>query len=395
MIMTSTTTARPAREMRAWEKNLMGVKINEFPRLLPGLLVVSLLAWLSIWLSEFIGVRLMGFEKSPVSAVMVAILLGMIIGNIVVLPGWLKPGLQFAVKKLLRLGIILLGIRLSVFDVFRVGAVGVPIVVLCIAIALFFTTRLNEWLRLPERLGTLIAVGTSICGVSAIVAAGPAIDAEDEEVAYAIAVITVFGIVAMLAYPYAANIIFAGNPVQAGLFLGTAIHETAQVAGAGLVYADVFSAPRGLDVATITKLIRNAFMAVVIPLMAFYYARRALGQGEEFEGQKTSFTKLFPLFIFGFLAFAVFRSIGDAGIQAGSKAFWLWDSAAWENIYIFIKRWAVIFMVLALAGVGLSTSYRILKGMGIKPFVVGLGAALMVGVVSLITIFLLGTFVTF
>ena len=393
--MTSTTTARPAREMRAWEKNLMGVKINEFPRLLPGLLVVSLLAWLSIWLSEFIGVRLMGFEKSPVSAVMVAILLGMIIGNIVVLPGWLKPGLQFAVEKLLRLGIILLGIRLSVFDVFRVGAVGVPIVVLCIAIALFFTTRLNEWLRLPERLGTLIAVGTSICGVSAIVAAGPAIDAEDEEVAYAIAVITVFGIVAMLAYPYAANIIFAGNPVQAGLFLGTAIHETAQVAGAGLVYADVFSAPRGLDVATITKLIRNAFMAVVIPLMAFYYARRALGQGEEFEGQKTSFTKLFPIFILGFLAFAVIRSIGDAGIHAGGEAFGLWDNATWKAIHSFIKSWAVNFMVLALAGVGLSTSFHILRGLGIKPFVVGLGAALMVGVVSLTMIFLLGTFVTF
>ncbi len=395
MIVTSTTTARPARQMRAWEKNLMGVRINEFPRLLPGLLVVSLLAWLSIWLSKFIGVSLMGFKQSPVSTVMVAVLLGVIIGNIIPLPSWLKPGLQFAVQRVLRLGIILLGIRLSVFDVFRVGALVVPIVALCVATALLFTTRLTKWLKLPERLGTLIAVGTSICGVSAIVATGPTIDAEEEEVAYAVAVITVFGIAGMLVYPFAANMLFAGDPVKAGIFLGTAIHETAQVAGAGLVYADVFSAPRGLDVATITKLVRNVFMAVVIPLMAFYYTRKAVEQGEEFEGQKTSFTKLFPLFILGFLAFAVLRSIGDAGIQSGSKAFWLWDSAAWKSIYIFVRRWAVIFMVVALAGVGLSTSYRILKGLGIKPFVVGLGAALMVGVVSLATIFLLGTFVTF
>jgi uncharacterized integral membrane protein (TIGR00698 family) len=393
--MTRATTARPGREMRAWEKNLLGVKVDDFPKLLPGLLAVSLLAWLSIWLSDYIGVRLLRFEKSPVSAVMVAIVLGMIIGNIIPLPVWLKPGLQFSVKKVLRLGIILLGIRLSIFDVFRVGVLGVPIVVLCVGIALLFTTRLNSWLRLPERLGTLIAVGTSICGVSAIVAAAPAIDAEDEEVAYAVAVITVFGLVAMLAYPYAAQWIFAGNPVQAGLFLGTAIHETAQVAGAGLVYADVFSAPRGLDVATITKLVRNAFMAIVIPLMAFYYTRRAMRKGEGFEGQKTSLTKLFPLFILGFLAFAVLRSIGDAGIHAGGKAFGLWDAAAWKGIYTVIKQWAVIFMVLALAGVGLSTSFRILKGLGIKPFVVGLGAALMVGVVSLATISLLGTFVTF
>jgi uncharacterized integral membrane protein (TIGR00698 family) len=381
--------------MRAWENNMLGVKINDFPSVLPGLLVVSLLAWLSIWVSDFIGVRLMGFEKSPVSAVMVAIILGMIIGNTLPLPGWLKPGFQFAVKKVLRLGIILLGIRLSVFDVFRIGTLGVPIVILCLAIALLFTTRLNAWLRLPERLGTLIAVGTSICGVSAIVAAGPAIDAEDEEVAYSVAVITVFGIVAMLVYPYAANLIFADDPVKAGLFLGTAIHETAQVTGAGLVYADLFSAPRGLDVATVTKLVRNVFMAVVIPLMAFYYTRRAAGQGEDFEGQKTSFTKLFPLFILGFVVFAVLRSIGDAGIQTGGKAFGVWDSASWKGIYSFIQVWAIRFMVLALAGVGLSTNYRILKGLGIKPFLVGLGAALMVGLVSLATIALLGTFAQF
>jgi uncharacterized membrane protein YadS len=198
-----------------------------------------------------------------------------------------------------------------------------------------------------------------------------------------------------LVYPYAAQVIFAGDPVQAGLFLGTAIHETAQVAGAGLIYADLFSAPRGLDVATVTKLVRNAFMAIVIPLMAFYYARRTAGQGEELEGQRTSFTKLFPLFILGFLAFAVLRSIGDAGIQAGGKALGLWDSATWQGIYSFIRQWAINFTVLALASVGLSTSFRILKGLGIKPFIVGLGAALMVGVVSLATISLLGTLAMF
>jgi uncharacterized membrane protein YadS len=227
------------------------------------------------------------------------------------------------------------------------------------------------------------------------VAAAPAIDAEDEEVAYAVAVITVFGLIAMLVYPYAANTIFAGDPVRAGLFLGTSIHETAQVAGAGLVYADVFSAPRGLDVATVTKLVRNAFMALVIPLMAIYYARRAMGQGEEFEGQKTGFSKLFPLFILGFLACAALRSIGDAGIHAGGKAFGLWVGADWKDIYTFVQRWAVNFMVVALAGVGLSTSFRILKGLGIKPFLVGLGAALMVGVVSLATIFAMGTLAKF
>jgi len=390
--VSSTTTARPARKMSAWEKNLLGTTVDQAPQLLPGLLVAGLLAWLSIWLSKYIGVNLMGFAKTPISAVMMAILLGLIINNVVPMPASLKPGFKFVVKKILRLGIILLGIRLSIFDVFKLGALGVPIVLLCIAGALFFTTRLNKWLRLPERLGTLIAVGTSICGVSAIVATGPAIDAEDEEVAYAVAVITIFGLLATLVYPYAANVIFAGDPVKAGLFLGTSIHDTSQVTGAALVFADVFSLPRALDVATVTKLVRNVFMAAVIPLMALYYARRAAGQ-DEFAGKKTSFAKLLPLFIVGFLALAVVRSIGDAGINAGSNAFGLWDGAAWKGIYSFVKTWAVNLLVVALAGVGLSTSFRTFKGLGVKPFVVGLGAALLVGVVSFVAISLLGTFV--
>lgn len=181
--------------MNSVEKNLFGVKASQVPSLLPGLLAAALLAWLSIWLSKFVGVTLIGFEKTPISAVMVAIVLGLITGNLVRLPATLKPGFAFSVKKVLRLGIILLGIRLSVFDVVRLSALGVPIVLFCIVSALFFTTRLNKWLGLPERLGTLIAVGTAICGVSAIVATSPAIDAE-EEVAYAVAVITIFGILA-------------------------------------------------------------------------------------------------------------------------------------------------------------------------------------------------------
>jgi len=390
----SAGVAHPTRKMNALEKNLLGVKIDRVPQLPPGLLAAALLAWLSIWLSRYIGVTVMGFEKTPISAVTMAIVLGLIIGNVVSLPAWLKPGFKFAVKKVLRLGIIMLGIRLSIFDVFKLGALGVPIVLLCILSALLVTTRLGKRLRLPGRLSTLIAVGTSICGVSAIVATGPAIDARDEEVAYAVSVITIFGIIASLVYPYAANAIFAGDPVKAGLFLGTAIHDTSQVTGAALAFADVFSLPRGLDVATVTKLVRNTFMAAVIPLMTLYYTRKVAGQ-DEFTGKKTGFARLLPLFVVGFLVFTVLRSVGDAGINAGGSAFGVWDSATWKGIHSFIKHWAVNLLVLALAAVGLSTSFRVLKSLGIKPFIVGLAAAFIVGVVSSVAISLLGTLVTF
>jgi uncharacterized integral membrane protein (TIGR00698 family) len=390
--MRSTTAVDPGRKMRALESALLGTRFKEIHLLVPGLLLAALLAWLSVWLSEYIGCNVMGFEKSPVSSVTMAILLGLIIGNIVALPDWLRPGFRFAVRKVLRLGIIMLGIRLSLFDVFRLGAVGVPIVLVCILGALFFCTRLSAWLRLPARLGTLIAVGTSICGVSAIVATGPAIDAREEEVAYAVSVITIFGMVATLVYPYVAHLIFADDAVKAGLFLGTAIHDTSQVTGAALIFSDIFSLPRGLDVATVTKLVRNVFMAAVIPFMAFRHARKMAVQDRA--GRKAELASLLPLFVIGFLCLALLRSVGDVGVHAGGRAFGVWGDAAWKDIYSFAAHWAVNLMVVALSGVGLSTRLRILKGLGGRPFVVGFGAALIVGAVSFAAISLLGAFVT-
>lgn len=392
--MTGADAAPPPRKISAVEKSLLGVTVDKVPSLLPGLIVAVVLAWFSVWLSEFIGITLLGFDKTPVSSVMLAILLGLIVGAIIPMPKVLKPGLSFSVKKILRLGIILLGIRLTIFDVFRLGVYGIPIVVTCIIGALFFTTRINKSLNLPERLGALIAVGTSICGVSAIVATGPAIDAEEEEVAYAVAVITIFGLLATLVYPYLANVIFAGNEIKVGLFLGTSIHDTSQVVGAAKVYADVFSAPLSLDVATVTKLVRNVFMAAVIPFMAYYYARKVQDQGG-FAGKRTNPLKLLPLFVLGFLAMATFRSIGDAMIKAGGEAFGLWDAETWHAIYTTLKTWAGYLLVVALAAVGLSTNFRSFKGLGIKPFFVGLAAALIVGVVSVIAITLVGSLVTF
>ena len=389
--MSIATEARPARKITPWEKNLLGVTVDKAPSLLPGLLVAILLAWVSIWLSKFIGVDLLGFDKTPISAVMLAILLGLVIGAVIPLPRTLKPGFSFAVKKVLRLGIILLGIRLTVFDVFKLGAYGVPIVVICILGALFFTTRLNKWLRLPERLGALIAVGTSICGVSAIVATAPSIDAEEEEVAYAVAVITIFGLLATLVYPYVTNLIFAGQALKVGLFLGTSVHDTSQVVGSAKVYADVFTAPLALDVATVTKLVRNVFMAAVIPFMALYYARRTQGESA---GKTIHPLKLLPLFVEGFLTVAVIRSIVDAGVDAGGNAVGLRAVGTGKAFYSAVKSWAENLLVVALAGVGLSTDFRTFRGLGIKPFLVGLGAALVVGVVSFIAISLLGSFVT-
>lgn len=380
--------------MHTWERYALGVRLADASSLVPGLLVAVIIAGSSMRLSDAIGTRLMGLNKSPISAGMMAILIGLIVSNVIALPDFLKPGFTFAVKKVLRMGIMLLGIRLSIFDVFELGALGIPVVVLCIAGALIFSSLLNEWLELPRRLGTLIAVGTSICGVSAIVATGPAIDAEEEEVSYAVAVITLFGMIATLVYPYAANSFFAGDPTKAGLFLGTAVHDTSQVTGAALVFAETFFLPRALEVATVTKLVRNVFMVAVIPLITISYARESARESPT-SGKVAGWVNLLPLFVVGFLVSAGLRSIGDAGINEGGAAFGLLGRPAWFRFYSSVQRWAVDLLVVALAGVGLKTSFGVLRGLGIKPFIVGLGAAATVGVISFGTITVAAALFTF
>jgi len=382
------------REISPLENGLLGVKIEKLPVLIPGLLAVGVLTSLSFWLSDLIGHQFLGLSKSPISPVLLTIAIGLVINSLLPLPDLIQPGLRFSIKKILRLGIILLGIRLTIFDVLQLGALGIPIVGLCILSGLLITTRINNRLKLPEKLGTLIAVGTSICGVTAIVATGPAIDADEDESAYAIAVITIFGLFATLVYPYLANALFVGDGIKVGLFLGTSVHETAQVIGAGKIYEDVFSSPLALDVATIVKLVRNIFMAIVIPFMSYYYANRVV-EKEDFKGDRVSFIQLFPIFILGFLCMAIFRSIGDAGTNSGGQAFGIWGLESWLKLISSFKTSAEVFLVAALAGVGLSTKFQSLKRLGIKPFLVGLVAALCVGIVSYISIMILGHWIRF
>jgi len=386
---------KPKRKPTFIEELILGCTICEAPKLIPGtILAVSLVALL-VWVTDLLNAAL-GF-KGLISYILMVIVVGILIRNVFGVPTIFNPGINFCLKKLLRLGIILMGIRLSIFAVLKIGAWGIPIVIVCVLAGLMTTTYFGRLLKLPDRLVTLIAVGTGICGVSAIVATAPGINAKDEEVTYAVANITVFGIIALIAYPFLAHWMFSGNTTMAGLFTGTSIHETAQVAASGLIYAQTFgtlSDPTTADVAMVTKLVRNVFMAIVIPAMTFVYARR-IGeiQGPSKQGYKKAL-KLFPLFILGFLFMAVLRSIGDAGIQGGGLAMSLWNEEQWIGIIEGIKLWSTYILATAMAGVGLGTSLNSMKGLGIKPFYVGLFAATMVGVTAIIMVFLLGRFIT-
>jgi uncharacterized integral membrane protein (TIGR00698 family) len=314
-----------------------------------------------------------GFEKTPLSPILVAILLGLFVRNAIGLPAVYEAGLQLALKKVLRVGVALLGIRLSLAATGAIGLVALPIVIICIATALFFVTRVGAAIGLPPRLATLIAVGTAICGNSAIVAMAPVIDATDDEVSYAVGCITIFGLVALMFYPYLGHLLFDGDSTLIGLFMGTAIHDTAQVAGAGMVYLAQYGSAEVLDAATVTKLQRNMFMLAVIPLMAFY-SNRSRPTGSV----RSQIRAALPMFVFGFLAMSLLRTLGDLG----DRPFGIMSPETWTLLIGWATKTATLCLAVAMSAVGLGTSFAKLRGLGVRPLLLGLFAATLVGCVS-------------
>jgi len=338
---------------------------------IPGIILAFVLYTLSQGFNNIIGIELLGYSKSPISTAMISILLGMFFGNVFKVRDGFQKGLDFTREFILKLGIICLGIQLKPFEFLDFGKIAIPLIVICIISVLIVIKLLIKKLKIPTRMAYLISIGSTVCGTTAIMATAPVIKATKNEVSYAIANITLFGILSMLIYPYFANFYFSGEPLLVGLFLGTSIHETSQVAAAGLIYEQQFNSPETLNIATVTKLIRNTFLIIMIPLFAFLYNR---GQIKE---KNYSLLSIFPYFVLGFVGMIVLRNIGDEMFTLDSN---------WINSIGIIKFSSKIFLTMAMAAIGLSTNLKDIKSMGYKPFVVGFIAMLTVGVVCIITI---------
>ena len=347
--------------------------LNKYLVVIPGVILAFVLYSLSQGFNNVIGIEILGYNKSPISTAMIAILLGMFFGNAFKVRDSFQKGLDFTREYLLKLGIICLGIQLKPFEFFDFGKIAIPLIIICIISVLIVIKLLIKKLKIPTRMAYLISIGSTVCGTTAIMATAPVIKAKKNEISYAIANITLFGILSMLIYPYFANIYFDSNPLFVGLFLGTSIHETSQVAAAGLIYEQQFNSPETLNIATVTKLIRNTFLIIMIPLFAFLYNR---GQTKE---KNYSILNIFPYFVLGFVGMIILRNIGDQIFISENNNNWI------ETIKI-IKISSKIFLTMAMAAIGLSTNLKDLKNMGYKPFIVGFIAMLTVGIVSILTI---------
>ncbi len=353
-----------------------------FKSILPGVILALVFCLFSQGINNVLAIEIFETPKSPISTVLIAILLGILMGNAFTPRPGMMIGLNFTQQYILKLGIIFLGIRLSFADFIKFGSIAIPLIIFCIVGVLILIKLLIKKVPISSKMSYLIAIGTSVCGATAIVATAPVINAKKSEVAYAIANITLFGVIAMLLYPYFAEWYFDNEALNAGLFLGTSIHETSQVAAAGLIYDQQFNSPETLNVATVTKLIRNTFLVILIPLFAFLYNRG------ELKGQKYSILSIFPYFVLGFIGMIIVRNLGDQFFPTDNS-----NHEIWVNLIGYLKILATVFLTMAMAAVGISINLNELKSMGYKPFVVGLIAAVTVGIISLIYIETINKFI--
>ena len=348
------------------------MNIKKYLVVLPGIILAFVLYTLSQGFNNIIGFELLGYNKSPISTAMIAILLGMLFGNIFRIRDGFQKGLDFTREYILKFGIICLGIQLKPFEFLSFSKIAIPLIIICIMSVLIVIKLIIKKLKIPTRMAYLISIGSTVCGTTAIMATAPIIKASKNEVSYAIANITLFGILSMLIYPYFANFYFNNEPLHIGLFLGTSIHETSQVAAAGLIYDQQFNSPETLNVATVTKLIRNTFLIIMIPLFAFLYNR---GQTNE---KNYSILSIFPYFVLGFVGMIILRNIGDQ--------MFISDYSNWNKTIDMVNFSSKIFLTMAMAAIGLSTNLKDLKSMGYKPFIVGFIAMLTVGIMCIVTI---------
>lgn len=323
-------------------------------KMFPGLACLLVLSYASQYLSSLIVV----VGKNPLEATSIAVIFGLIIRNYFNLPAVCLPGIALY-EKMLVWGIVLLGASLSFQQIFANGWAVLLIIAVTMSLGLSILIWLGQKYGLSQTLTILLAAGTTICGGSAIAIIGPIIDAKREEVSYAITTVSLFGLLAILTYPYL-GAFFNVSDMQFGVFAGVAIHSTPQVVAAGFIFSEVAG-----KTATAIKLIRNCFIAPIAFLIAGWQ-RRTLASAQT----NNSLKKAFPWFLFGFFLMAACNS---------------WDLLP-NGTASQIANLGKSLILISMAGIGLSTNLKDLKAIGFRPLFIGMAGTIIVALVASILI---------
>jgi len=346
----------------------------------PGIAVAVALALLARAIADALAHGAVGLPRLPLSPVMCAVVLGMLWRNTLGVPGWATNGLKWAMHQLLRTGIALVGLRLTLAGASSIALTALPVALVCLMVALLAGLGLARLFGVGTRLGALLAIGTAVCGCTAVVAMSPVIRARHAETAFAVTCVVLFGCAAMLCYPWVAGRFFGASPVHAGIFLGTAIHDTSQVIGAALMYSQQAHAPAALAAASVAKLLRNLSIAVLVPLAAWRARRHAAGGGDEDAGEPrhaglAPHAQLVPLFVVAFIGFIAVRTAGDALVGG--------QSALWQAVIHTGYTASDLFLTCGMTAVGLSVSFIDMWRIGWRPLAAGFVVATLTGVCSL------------
>lgn len=278
-----------------------------------------------------------------------AILAGMVITQLIKEKGQFKAGITFTSKKILQYAVILLGFGMNLSDILSKGSQSLPIIISTISTSLIISFVMFKLMKMPSKISTLVGVGSSICGGSAIAATAPVIEASDEEIAQSISVIFLFNIVAALIFSALGSILGLSNE-GFSIFAGSAINDTSSVTAAASAW-DGIHASNTLDGATIVKLTRTLAIIPITLVLAIYRSKKAKD-----EAQSTfSFKKVFPFFILFFILASVITTVFNLSVEVTSP----------------LKELSKFFIIMAMSAIGLNTNIVHLIKTGGKPILMG------------------------
>ncbi len=330
-------------------------------RLLPGLLLLATVGYAGKLLEQNAGAfaKANHWAAPNIEYVLWAIVIGLVVSNTTGVPDVCRAGVA-TYEFWLKAGIVLLGARYVLGDVLRLGGVSLVLVAAELAVAITFMTFLGRAFGLRPKLTSLLAVGSAVCGVSAIIAAKGAIEADDEDSSLAIAAILALGAVALFTFPVIGHALHLSDQAY-GLWSGLAVDNTAEAIAAGALYSDAAG-----KFAVLAKTTRNAMIGFVVLAYAIYWTRQ--GQAKAV-GDKAAFLwQKFPKFVLGFLLISVLAT---------------WHFFSKEQLTSLgnLSRWAFL---LTFAGVGLQTNFGVMRKQGLRPFAVGAIGEVVIGVLTLV-----------
>ena len=332
----------------------------------PGVLICLIIA-VPCWL--------LGKAVPVVGGPVFAILSGMIITLFWKRKDAAQPGIAYTSKKVLQYAVILLGFGLNLSEIAKVGATSLPIIASTIATSLVIAFVLYKLMKMPASISTLVGVGSSICGGSAIAATAPVIGADDEEIAQSISVIFLFNVIAALIFPTLGGIMGLTNE-GFGLFAGTAVNDTSSVTATAAAWDGMHPGANTLDTATIVKLTRTLAIIPITLVLAFWRTARAKKAGNAGESS-FSLKKVFPFFILFFVLASVITTVSvSLGVDA--------------SVFSPFKELSKFFIIMAMAAIGLNTNIVKLVRTGGKPILMGFCCWVAIGAVSLLMQHLLG-----